>query len=256
MLSKRLIACLDIKDGRIVKGVNFISLRDAGDPIEAAGYYASEGIDELCFLDISASVEKRKIVQKLVSQVADQIFIPFTVGGGLSSLEDMESILHAGADKISVNTAAFHKPQLLENAAKRFGSQCIVCAIDVRRKAQKGKEDFFEVYLHGGRTATGKDALSWAKAAAEHGAGEILLTSMDRDGTREGYDIELIQQVRAKVHVPVIASGGAGKLEHIIEALERAKADAVLAASIFHFSEYSIRQIKEAIAQRSIAVRL
>lgn len=259
MLTTRIIPCLDVKEGRIVKGVQFTGLRDAGDPIAAAKHYAEEGADELCFLDITASSEKRDIMLSLVSQVAEEIFIPFTVGGGLRSLSDIERVLHAGADKVSLNTAAFQNPELLDKAAKHFGAQCIVCAIDARRDTVRAKgEDQgekFEVYLHGGRTPTDRDAVEWSKEAVERGAGEILLTSMDRDGTGKGYDLELIKNVRKNVPVPVIASGGVGKVEHLCEAVELAQADAVLAASIFHFREYSIPQVKAVMAERGIRVR-
>ena len=264
MLTTRIIPCLDIKDGRVVKGVQFIDLRDAGDPLAVAKYYAQEGADELCFLDITASSEKRDITLRLVSQVAEEIFIPFTVGGGLRSLTDIDRVLHAGADKVSLNTAAFQNPDIISKAAEHFGSQCIICAIDARRNAALSKENEakppnnttqFEVYLHGGRTPTARDAVQWAKEAVERGAGEILLTSMDRDGTGKGYDLELLRSVRENVSVPVIASGGVGKAEHLCEAVEFAQADAVLAASIFHFKEYSIPQVKAMMAARGIHVR-
>ncbi|MCR9144118.1 MAG: imidazole glycerol phosphate synthase subunit HisF [bacterium] len=258
MLASRIIPCLDIKDGRVVKGVNFVDLRDAGDPVDNARFYAENGADELCFLDITASSDRRDIVARLVERVADEIFIPFTVGGGIRTVEDVYNILHAGADKVSINTAAFEKPEVLTEAAQIFGSQCIVCAIDARRVPAasghaKGME--FEVYLHGGRTSTGKDAVEWAKEAVECGAGEILLTSMDRDGTNSGFDLELTTAVRSVVTVPVIASGGAGNPEHLCDAVDIAGADAVLAASIFHFREYTIQEVKEAMALRGISVR-
>lgn len=250
MKTVRIIPCLDIKDGRVVKGIRFLDLVDAGDPVEQAKQYAKEGADELCFLDITASSDKREIVRHLVEQVADEIFIPFTVGGGIRSLEDVESVLIAGADKVSINTAAFHNPGLLTESARRFGSQCIVCAIDARRSG-----DSFEVYLHGGRTPTGKDAVKWAKEAVDSGAGEILLTSMDRDGTKNGYDLELTAKVRQSVEVPVIASGGAGNAGHLVEVVREAQADAVLAASIFHFREYTIDQVKDMMQKENIKVR-
>lgn len=259
MLATRIIPCLDIKEGRIVKGVKFVDLRDAGDPLEAAEYYAHNGADELCFLDITASSQKRAIAIKLVTAVAERIFIPFTVGGGLRTLSDIDQVLHAGADKVSLNTAAFQEPKLLTQAAQHFGSQCVVCAIDARQSNKentKAKNDFeFEVYLHGGRTPTGHDAVTWAKQAVECGAGEILLTSMDRDGTAQGYDLDLIRAVRNTVNVPVIASGGVGTLEHIVEAILEAQADAVLAASIFHFKKYSIAELKNMLLEREIPVR-
>lgn len=260
MLASRVIPCLDIKEGRVVKGVNFVDLRDAGDPVDNARFYAENGADELCFLDITASSDRREIVARLVERVADEIFIPFTVGGGIRTVDDVYNILHAGADKVSINTAAYENPQVLTEAARRFGSQCIVCAIDARRvkpQVNSGREkDFeFEVYLHGGRTPTGKDAIAWAKEAVKCGAGEILLTSMDRDGTNSGFDLELTAAIRNVVTVPVIASGGAGNPGHLCDAVEKAGADAVLAASIFHFREFSIQQVKEAMAGRGIRVR-
>jgi cyclase len=260
VLASRIIPCLDIKDGRVVKGVNFVDLRDAGDPVENARFYAENGADELCFLDITASSDRREIVARLVERVADEIFIPFTVGGGIRTVDDVYNILHAGADKVSINTAAFEDPEFLTRAAEVFGSQCIVCAIDARRVdtgnySTDPENPRFEVYLHGGRTPTGKDAIAWATEAAARGAGEILLTSMDRDGTNSGFDLELTEAVRDAVHVPVIASGGAGNPEHLCEAVKVAGADAVLAASIFHFREFSIHQVKEAMAQQGIPVR-
>ena len=273
MLTTRLIPCLDIKEGRVVKGVQFIDLRDAGDPITVAKHYAKEGADELCFLDITASSEGRNIMRALVSQVAEEIFIPFTVGGGLRNLKDIDNVLHAGADKVSLNTAAFQNPDIISEAAEHFGSQCIICAIDARRNPSLSKENKknktgaqdrldgpdnfgqFEVYLHGGRTPTARDAVQWAKEVTERGAGELLLTSMDRDGTGKGYDLELLRAVRENVSVPVIASGGVGKAEHLCEAVELAQADALLAASIFHFKEYSIPQVKAMMAERGLHVR-
>ena len=251
MLNKRLIPCLDIKDGRIVKGVKFLDLQDAGDPVCVAQQYEKEGADELCFLDITASSQKRKIVLELVREIANHIFIPFTVGGGLRNLSDIEAVLHAGADKVSLNTSAFERSKLLSEASSHFGSQCIVCAIDAKRK-----DHTFEVYLHGGRTATGRNAIEWARQACEEGAGEILLTSMDRDGTKLGYDIALLKAVREVVSVPVIASGGVGNLDHFSEAILLAKADAVLAASIFHFGEYSIEEVKNSLKEKGIPVRI
>ncbi|MEQ8352454.1 MAG: imidazole glycerol phosphate synthase subunit HisF [Leptospiraceae bacterium] len=252
MLSTRIIPCLDIKDGRVVKGVNFVDFRDAGDPVENAAFYAQEGADELCFLDITASSDRRNIVRDLVERVADRIFIPFTVGGGIRTAADVELMLHAGADKVSLNTAAFENPQVLSDASRIFGSQCIVCAIDARRTDTGG----FEVFLHGGRTSTGVDAVEWAKNAEQRGAGEILLTSMDKDGTRDGYDLELTRAVREAVQLPVIASGGAGSAEHLVEVVEQTDVDAVLAASIFHFRTHSIKEVKKTMASRGISVRL
>ncbi len=267
MLTKRIVPCLDIKDGRVVKGVQFTGLRDAGDPVELARYYASEGADEICFLDITASSEKRDIVLDLVSRVAQEIFIPFTVGGGLRTIEDIHSILQAGADKVSLNTAAFQKPELIRESAERFGSQCIVCAIDAKHvtlSVSSTQADFdhekdtdgFEVYLHGGRTSTGKCVVEWAQEAVSLGAGEILLTSMDEDGVGKGYNLKLIQTVRERVPVPIIASGGAGELSHFYEAVHEANADAVLAASVFHFGTYSIIQVKQFLLQSGISVRV
>jgi cyclase len=255
MLATRIIPCLDIKDGRVVKGVNFVDLRDAGDPVENARFYAESGADELTFLDITASSDKRAIVVDLVERVADQVFIPFTVGGGIRSVADIDAILKAGADKVSLNTAAFVNPSVLNEASSIFGSQCIVCAIDARRSVNTDGKPFFEVFLNGGRTATGRDALEWAKEATDRGAGEILLTSMDKDGTKDGFDIELTKAVRDRVSVPVIASGGAGHPRHLLEAVKEAKADAVLAASIFHFREFSIAEVKKIMADAGIPVR-
>jgi cyclase len=255
LLAVRIIPCLDIKEGRVVKGVNFVDLRDAGDPVENARYYAETGADELTFLDITASPNKRGIVVDLVERVADQIFIPFTVGGGIRSVDDVQAVLMAGADKVSINTAAFQDPAILTDSARRFGNQCIVCAIDARRSKSPDSPMKFEVFLHGGRTPTGRDAVEWAMEAVDRGAGEILLTSMDRDGTGIGYDIELTKTVREAVSVPVIASGGAGNPDHLGEAILEAGADAVLAASIFHFREYTIYEVKERMHRLGIPVR-
>lgn len=252
MLTKRIIPCLDVTAGRVVKGVNFVNLRDAGDPVELAAFYDREGADELVFLDITASSDGRAILLDVVRRTAEQVFIPFTVGGGLRTLEDIRAILAAGADKVSLNTAAVRDPGLVARAAGRFGSQCIVVAIDARRVGP-GK---WEVYVHGGRTPTGIDAVAWARRVEELGAGEILLTSMDRDGTKDGYDLELTRAVAKVVRIPVIASGGAGTLEHLAQGLREGRADAVLAASIFHFGEYSIRQAKEYLKSRGIPVRM
>ncbi|MBC7346010.1 MAG: imidazole glycerol phosphate synthase subunit HisF [Clostridia bacterium] len=251
MLTKRIIPCLDVDHGRVVKGTKFINLRDAGDPVELARYYDRAGADELVFLDITASAEGRDIMRDVVWRTAAEVFIPFTVGGGLRRLEDIRAILEAGADKVSLNTAAVQDPQLVAEAAARFGSQCIVVAIDARQVAP-GR---WEVYTHGGRQATGLEAVAWARRVEELGAGEILLTSMDRDGTKDGYDLELTRAVSEAVNIPVIASGGAGTLEHLWEGLVLGKADAVLAASIFHYGEYTIRQAKEYLAARGVLVR-
>lgn len=252
MLCIRIIPCLDVKDGRVVKGVNFVNLVDAGDPVENAKIYANQGADELAFLDITASVERRKIVRNLVESVAKKIFIPFSVGGGIRSVEDVENILMGGADKVSINTAAFQNPEILYESAKIFGSQCIICAIDAKWNPNMND---YEVYLHGGRTPTGFSAIEWAKIAEDKGAGEILLTSMDRDGTKNGYDLDLTKKVVESVSVPVIASGGAGKLQHFVEVVQKSKASALLAASVFHFKEFSISEVKEELLKNQIPVR-
>jgi cyclase len=255
MLAKRIIPCLDVKDGRVVKGVNFVQLRDAGDPVEQARAYDATGADELVFLDITASYERRDILLDVVRGVADQVFIPFAVGGGVRTVDDFRAILLAGADKVAANTAAIENPGLLTEAAERFGSQCVVVAIDAKREAGSEGRSHWEVYTHGGRTSTGRDAIDWAREAQARGAGEILLTSMDRDGTRDGYDIELTRAVADAVSIPVIASGGAGRIEHFAEALTDGHADAALAASLFHFGELTIAQVKEYLAERGVEVR-
>ncbi|MFA5142756.1 MAG: imidazole glycerol phosphate synthase subunit HisF [Candidatus Omnitrophota bacterium] len=251
MLTKRIIPCLDIKDGRVVKGVNFVNLRDAGGAVENARFYDKAGADELVFLDITASCEKRKTTLGLAREVAESVFLPFTVGGGIRTINDIRDLLSAGCDKVSINTAAVKDPQFVKKAATRFGSQCIVVAIDARRATRK-----WEVYINGGRTPTGLDAVGWAKTVERLGAGEILLTSMDYDGTKAGYDIPLTRRISAQVGIPVIASGGAGSLEHLCEALTKGKADAVLAASIFHFREHTVREAKEYLSKRRVSVRL
>jgi cyclase len=255
MLTKRIIPCLDIKDGRVVKGVNFLNLRDAGDAVGNAVYYDKEGADELVFLDITASHEKRKTTVELVRKVAESIFLPFTVGGGISAIDDIRALLCAGCDKVSINTAAVKRPQFVRESSSRFGSQCIVVAIDARCAVKTRNEQSWEVYVNGGRTPTGLDAVKWAKKAETLGAGEILLTSMDYDGTKEGYDIELTRRISESVNIPVIASGGAGNPKHLYEALADGKADAVLAASIFHYRQYSVRQVKDYLKNRGINVR-
>lgn len=255
MLAKRIIPCLDVKNGRVVKGTEFLALRDAGDPVELGAYYDREGADELVFLDITASHEQRKTVVEMASHVAEQVFIPFTVGGGISSVDDMRAILRAGADKIAINTAAIQTPSLIAAAAERFGSQCVVVAIDARRRVKNDAAFGWEVYSHGGRSATGMDAVAWAAEAERLGAGEILLTSMDRDGTKDGFDTELTRAVAEIVGIPVIASGGVGNLQHLADGVIEGKADAVLAASIFHYREYSISQAKEYLKSRHIEVR-
>ncbi|MBN1141381.1 MAG: imidazole glycerol phosphate synthase subunit HisF [Deltaproteobacteria bacterium] len=255
MLTKRIIPCLDVKDGRVVKGVRFVELRDAGDPVAAAEAYDTQGADELTFLDITASSDKRNILLDVVSRTAERVFMPLTVGGGIREIADIRGLLNAGADKVSINTAAVKRPEFVREAAERFGSQCIVVAIDARRVA--GSDPLqWEIYTHGGRTPTGIDAVGWARRMAAYGAGEILLTSMDRDGTKDGYDLELTRTISDAVGIPVIASGGVGTLEHIRQGLTEARASAALAASIFHFGEYTIRECKEYLARHGIPVRL
>jgi cyclase len=250
-LAKRIIPCLDVADGRVVKGVNFVNLRDAGDPVEVARRYDTEGADELAFLDIKASVETRGLLYGMIEAVADQVFIPLTVGGGVSRVDDIRALLNAGADKVSINTAAVQNPALLAEAAGRYGAQCIVAAIDARQSGP-GR---WEVYVHGGRTPTGLDAVEWARRVTALGAGEILLTSMDRDGARSGFDLALTRAVVDAVDVPVIASGGVGTLRHLVEGIVVGGADAVLAASIFHYGEFTISEAKRAMAEAGIEVR-
>jgi cyclase len=254
VLAKRIIPCLDVDNGRVVKGIRFVSLTDAGDPVEQEKRYDAEGADELTFLDITASSDKRDIVTELVRRVADEVFIPFTVGGGLRSVDDIRAILRAGADKITLNTAALDDPRLIGDCAETFGSQCIVVAIDARRRGGKFGSGW-EVFTHGGRRAVGVDAVEWAARAQDLGAGEILLTSMDRDGTRDGYDIDLTRAVVDVVRIPVIASGGAGRVEHFYDALVEGGASAVLAASLFHFGELSIGDVKNYLRARGVEVR-
>ena len=277
MLAKRIIPCLDVKEGRVVKGTNFIHLRDAGDPVENARVYDEQGADELTFLDITASHERRKILLDVVRRTAEEVFMPLTVGGGIRTLEDIRELLRAGADKVSLNTAAVQKPDLVREASEKFGSQCIVVAIDAKRRpaegglwpraekiAREGMGDelaalgnriSWEVYIHGGRTPTGIDALEWARKAEEWGAGEILLTSMDRDGTREGYDIPLTRTFSDSLTIPIIASGGAGTMEHLLEALIEGRADAVLAASIFHFRQHTVQEVKNYLRGKGVLIR-
>ena len=252
MLAKRIIPCLDVNDGRVVKGTNFIHLRDAGDPVECAIEYDRQGADELVFLDITASCDNRNTVCDMVRKTAEKVFVPFTVGGGIRTPEDMRLMLTCGADKVAVNTAAIREPDLIRQCAERFGSQCVVLAVDARRKAGGG----WEVYTHGGRTPAGLDALDWIRQAVSLGAGEILLTSMDADGTKDGYDCELTRAAAEAVSVPVIASGGAGTLAHMLQVLQQGKADAVLAASIFHFGTYTIRETKQYLKDNGIPGRL
>lgn len=251
MLAKRIIPCLDVHEGRVVKGTNFVNLKDAGDPVELAALYDQEGADELVFLDISASAEGRETMIDVVRRTAEQVFIPFTIGGGLRTIEDIRRMLRAGADKVSLNTSAVQNPSLIQEGAHAFGSQCIVVAIDARKTCQGA----WEVYIHGGRTPTGKDVLQWAEEVEQLGAGEILLTSMDRDGTKNGYDLELTRDVSRAISIPVIASGGVGNLEHLAEGLTTGEADAVLAASIFHYREYSIAEAKRYLEEHGVAIR-
>lgn len=277
MLAKRIIPCLDVKDGRVVKGINFIDLRDAGDPVENARVYDEQGADELTYLDITASAERRKILLEVVRRTAEEVFMPLTVGGGIRTLEDIRELLQAGADKVSLNTAAVQNPDFVRRASEKFGSQCIVVAIDAKRRpaekgvwpladqiapkgngydlASLGGKIFWEVFIHGGRTPTGIDALEWAKKVEGWGAGEILLTSMDRDGTKEGYDLPLTRIFSDALTIPVIASGGAGTMEHLLEALIQGRASAVLAASIFHFREHTVKEVKAYLKERGVVVR-
>lgn len=251
MFTKRIIPCLDVKNGRVVKGVNFVDLKDAGDPVEIAKAYDKAGADEVVFLDITASSDNRSTVVDMVRRVAEQVFIPFTVGGGIRTVEDFKALLREGADKISVNSAAINNPELLSRAADKFGSQCVVLAIDAKRRPDGG----WNIYKNGGRIDMGIDAVEWAIQGEKLGAGEILLTSMDADGTKAGYDLELTRTIAEAVHIPVIASGGAGTMEHFYDALTEGKADAALAASLFHFKELEIRQVKEYLAERKVSVR-
>jgi len=255
-LAKRIIPCLDVDNGRVVKGVKFVDIRDAGDPVEVARRYDREGADEITFLDITATHDNRDTIVHVVEQVASEVFIPLTVGGGIRTLDDIRRMLNAGADKVGINSAAVNNPEFVREAAQRFGSQCIVVAIDAKKVSQPGEADRWEIFTHGGRKATGIEAIGWAKRMVEYGAGEILLTSMDRDGTREGFDLQLTRAISEAVTVPVIASGGVGNLDHLADGVIEGKADAVLAASIFHFAEYTIQQAKEHMAVRGIEMRL
>ncbi len=261
MLAKRIIPCLDVKDGRVVKGRHFVNLRDAGDPVEAAALYDEQGADELTFLDITASHENRDIIIDVVKRTAEQVFMPLTVGGGIRSIDDIRRLLNAGADKVSINTAVVKNPDLVNTASKRFGSQCIVVAIDAKRNLSLRAEGEaipfkWDVYINGGRTPTGLDALTWAREVQKRGAGEILLTSMDMDGTKDGYDLELTRAMSEALEIPIIASGGAGKLKHFYDVFAIGKADAALAASIFHYGEYTIGEVKQFLADKKIVVRI
>ena len=253
MLTKRIIPCLDVKDGRVVKGIKFLSLRDAGDPVEIARAYEKQKADELVFLDITASYENRKTLIDVVRKVAENIFMPFTVGGGIRGIDDIRALLNAGADKVSINTTAVNDPRIIAEASKRFGSQCIVVAIDAKKVATG--VDRWEVFTHGGRTSTGIDALQWARRAQKLGAGEILLTSMDFDGTNDGYDIKLTKAVATSVKIPVIASGGAGTKEHFLDVFKNGKADAALAASVFHYGKYKVSEIKKYLKAKGVNIR-
>ncbi len=256
MLAKRIIPCLDVKDGRVVKGTNFLNLKDAGDPVEIAAQYDKEGADELTFLDITASHENRDIILDVVKKTAEQVFMPLTVGGGIRSIDDIRRLLNAGADKVSINTAAVKEPDFVTRASRRFGRQCIVVAIDAKRLKNTSDTLKWEVYINGGRTSTGLDVVMWAKEVELRGAGEILITSMDCDGTKDGFDIELNRTLSEALDIPIIASGGAGKLEHFYDVFTRGKADAALAASIFHYKEITIQEVKEFLTQKGINMRI
>ena len=255
MLAKRIIPCLDVKDGRVVKGTNFLNLKDAGDPVEIAALYDQQGADELTFLDITASYENRDIILDVVRKTAEQVFMPLTVGGGIRNIDDIRRLLKAGSDKVSVNTAAVKDPEFVTKAARRFGSQCIVVAIDAKKVKSSIDSTRWEVYINGGRTPTGLDAVEWAKEGESRGAGEILLTSMDCDGTKDGFDLELNRAISDAVNIPIIASGGAGKLEHFYDVFTKGKADAALAASIFHYREITIQEVKEYLIKKGINIR-
>ena len=255
-LAKRIIPCLDVRDGRVVKGVKFVDIRDAGDPVEVARRYDQEGADEITFLDITASSDNRETIVHVVERVANEVFIPLTVGGGIRTVEDVQRMLNAGADKVAINTAAVFNPDFVREASDRVGSQCIVVAIDAKKVSAEGEPNRWEIFTHGGRKATGLDAVAWAKKMADYGAGEILVTSMDRDGTKIGFDLELTRAIAEAVPVPVIASGGVGNLDHLADGIQKGKADAVLAASIFHFAEYTVGEAKQKMAERGIEVRL
>jgi len=255
-LAKRIIPCLDVRDGRVVKGVQFVDIRDAGDPVEVARRYDQEGADEITFLDITASSDDRETIVHVVEQVAEQVFIPLTVGGGIRTVDDVRRMLNAGADKVAINTAAVFNPEFVKQASDRVGSQCIVVAIDAKKVSGEGEPNRWEIFTHGGRKPTGLDAIEWARKMVEYGAGEILLTSMDRDGTKTGFDLQLTAAISDAVNVPVIASGGVGNLDHLAEGVLQGKADAVLAASIFHFAEYTVGEAKQHMASKGIEMRL
>ena len=255
-LAKRIIPCLDVDNGRVVKGVQFVDIRDAGDPVEVARRYDEQGADEITFLDIKATADNRDTMVHLVEEVASQVFIPLTVGGGIRTVEDIRTMLNAGADKIGINSAAVFNPEFVKEAAEKFGSQCIVIAIDAKKVSSEGEENRWEIYTHGGRKETGIDAVEWAIKMVDYGAGEILLTSMDRDGTKVGFDLELTRAISEAVNVPVIASGGVGELQHLVDGVKEGKADAVLAASIFHFAEFTIEEAKRKMAAAGIEMRL
>ena len=251
MLKNRIIPCLDVKNGRVVKGINFVDLKDAGDPVEQAKIYSDGGADEICFLDITASNENREIIYDVVKKTSKKCFVPLTVGGGVRSIDDVKKLLNSGADKVSINTAAVQNPEVVVESSKKFGSQCIVVAIDAKKNADK-----WEIFTHGGRNKTGIDAIEFAKKMEENGAGELLITSMDRDGTQVGYDIELMSTISSKVNIPVIASGGVGNLDHLVDGIKLGNASAVLAASIFHYGKYSVKQAKEYLDSKGIPVRI
>jgi len=255
-LAKRIIPCLDVDNGRVVKGVQFVDIRDAGDPVEVARRYDEQGADEITFLDITASSDNRETMIHMVEEVAGQVFIPLTVGGGIRTVEDIRRMLNAGADKVGINTAAVFNPEFVKEAAEKFGSQCIVVAIDAKKVSGESKENRWEIFTHGGRKETGIDAIEWAIKMVDYGAGEILLTSMDRDGTKIGFDLELTRAISEAVNVPVIASGGVGELQHLVDGVKKGKADAVLAASIFHFAEFTIEEAKRKMAAAGIEMRL
>jgi cyclase len=255
-LAKRIIPCLDVDNGRVVKGVNFVDIRDAGDPVEVAARYNREGADEITFLDITASSDNRKTTVDMVEAIASEVFIPLTVGGGIRKVEDIRTMLNAGADKVAINTAAIHNPELVKEAAEYYGSQCIVVAIDAKKVSKEGEPDRWDIFTHGGRNDTGIDAVEWAKKMADYGAGELLVTSMDKDGTKSGFNIPLTKAIVDAVNIPVIASGGVGNLQHLADGVLKAGADAVLAASIFHFNEYTVGEAKEYMSDQGIEMRI